>query len=196
MASPPSLENQKVGLFSSRSPHRPNSIGLSLVPIHKITKNKIYISKYDLINETPILDIKPYIKYSDTPVTCTQGWLEDPSFVKSQEYNISYSVLAKNQIHWLGENSDLCFEDFVNTQLKFWPKSSQRKRISQFNEDTFVISYRTWRIEYTINEADFQILITKLYSGYSQEDLNKKESDLYFDKAVHSLFLSQFKSKH
>lgn len=63
---PPRLGgNTRVGVFASRSPYRPNSLGLSCVKIEKIEQGKITVSGVDILDKTPIYDIKPYIPYSD-----------------------------------------------------------------------------------------------------------------------------------
>ena len=64
---PPRLKGQKVGLFSTRSPHRPNPIGLTLTKLVKIEGTKVFVQGLDLIDKTPILDIKPYIPNYDIP---------------------------------------------------------------------------------------------------------------------------------
>ncbi|XP_055379622.1 uncharacterized protein LOC129610876 [Condylostylus longicornis] len=64
---PPRLGGEKVGVFSTRSPHRPCPIGLSLVEINKIEGSIIYFSGTDMVDETPVLDIKPYIPFYDSP---------------------------------------------------------------------------------------------------------------------------------
>ena len=72
------LETQKnVGVFATRSPDRPNSIGLSVVKIKKIVDNHIYISGIDAFNGTPLLDIKPYIKKLDIKPDANNGWIDD-----------------------------------------------------------------------------------------------------------------------
>ena len=60
---PRKKDGTKVGVFSSRSPHRPNNIGLSLCKIEEVDciKGYVYFSSIDLIDGTPILDVKPYI---------------------------------------------------------------------------------------------------------------------------------------
>jgi len=63
---PPWADGKEIGLFSSRSPNRPNPIGLSIVRVKNIIKNKIYTSGIDVFNDTPLLDIKPYIKKLDS----------------------------------------------------------------------------------------------------------------------------------
>ncbi|CAK1547798.1 unnamed protein product [Leptosia nina] len=66
--SPPRLDGERRGVFSTRSPHRPCSIGLSLVKIQSIEGNKIFFNGVDMINNTPVLDIKPYIPQYDYPM--------------------------------------------------------------------------------------------------------------------------------
>jgi tRNA-Thr(GGU) m(6)t(6)A37 methyltransferase TsaA len=75
--SPPWAHNKKVGLFASRSPLRPNTIGLSIVRIKRIVKNNIYTSGLDVFDGTPLLDIKPYIKDLDSKDDADYGWIEN-----------------------------------------------------------------------------------------------------------------------
>ncbi|XP_050096001.1 tRNA (adenine(37)-N6)-methyltransferase [Anopheles aquasalis] len=65
---PPRLGGQRVGVFSTRSPHRPCPIGLSLVQLDRIEDSKVYFYGTDMVNGTPVLDIKPYIPQYDIPV--------------------------------------------------------------------------------------------------------------------------------
>jgi tRNA-Thr(GGU) m(6)t(6)A37 methyltransferase TsaA len=72
----PFLEDQKHGIFAIRSPHRPNHIGLSVVKIKNIKGNKMYFTEVDMIDGTPLLDIKPYIKYFDQRDEVISGWVD------------------------------------------------------------------------------------------------------------------------
>ncbi len=74
---PPWSEGRKVGLFASRSPLRPNPIGLSVVKIKKVIKNKIFTSGLDVFDGTPLLDIKPYIKDLDSKTDANYGWIDE-----------------------------------------------------------------------------------------------------------------------
>lgn len=71
---PPRLLGEKIGLFATRTPHRPNPIGLSVVKLEKIDGNEIYLSGVDLIDGTPILDIKPYLPQADSISEAKLGW--------------------------------------------------------------------------------------------------------------------------
>lgn len=65
---PPRLDGKRVGVFACRTPHRPNPIGLTLARLTSIHKNTLCVSGIDLVDGTPILDIKPYIPEYDKPV--------------------------------------------------------------------------------------------------------------------------------
>lgn len=72
----PFLDIEERGVFSTRAPRRPNSIGLSIVKIIEITDNIIRIENVDIIDGTPLLDIKPYVPEFDQHPADRVGWLE------------------------------------------------------------------------------------------------------------------------
>ncbi len=77
VVSPPWTDGYEVGLFASRSPVRPNPIGLSVVLVKKIVDNEIYTSGLDVYDGTPLLDIKPYIQDLDSKPDANHGWLDE-----------------------------------------------------------------------------------------------------------------------
>lgn len=79
---PPRLSGERIGIFSTRSPHRPCPIGLSLVQIDRIEGKSIYFNGTDMVDGTPVLDIKPYIPYYDSPSNATNiGMFSFENFV-------------------------------------------------------------------------------------------------------------------
>lgn len=73
---PPRLNGAKTGVFSTRSPHRPNAIGLTLAKLEKVEGGAIYLSGIDMIHGTPVLDIKPYIADYDSPQNLIEPFAE------------------------------------------------------------------------------------------------------------------------
>lgn len=71
---PPRLQGQSMGLFATRTPHRPNPLGLSLVAIKKITPNGIEVTGADLADGTPIYDVKPYLPEIEAIPSAQGGW--------------------------------------------------------------------------------------------------------------------------
>lgn len=72
----PFLDDQPRGLFATRAPKRPNPIGLSVVKLSRIEGNLVYFTGVDMIDGTPLLDIKPYVPAFDDRTECRFGWLE------------------------------------------------------------------------------------------------------------------------
>ncbi len=82
---PPRLGGESIGVFATRSPHRPNPIGLSLVKIERVVDGKIYISGVDVVDGTPVLDIKPYLPEVEALNNAVSGW---PSQVQAVEIEV------------------------------------------------------------------------------------------------------------
>jgi tRNA (adenine37-N6)-methyltransferase len=72
----PYLEAEEHGIFAIRSPYRPNHIGLSIVKIKTIEGNRLYFTEVDVLDGTPVLDIKPYVKQFDSRPDAVSGWIE------------------------------------------------------------------------------------------------------------------------
>ena len=73
----PFMDTETHGVFSTRSPGRPNLIGLSVVRLDEIIDNKLFISDVDMLDGTPVIDIKPYVPQFDSLEAERIGWLED-----------------------------------------------------------------------------------------------------------------------
>ena len=73
----PFLDKKERGVFATRAPKRPNSIGLSTVKLIQIEENIIRIENVDMLNNSPLLDIKPYIPNVDHQNVTKLGWLEN-----------------------------------------------------------------------------------------------------------------------
>jgi len=71
----PFLEDEEHGIFAIRSPFRPNKIGITLVKIESIADNRLYFTGVDMLNGTPLLDIKPFVKEFDIVADSTSGWV-------------------------------------------------------------------------------------------------------------------------
>jgi len=72
----PFLDNKKRGLFSTRAPRRPNQIGLSIVKLVSVEENILHIEGVDILDETPLLDIKPYMPGLNPTGEIRIGWAE------------------------------------------------------------------------------------------------------------------------
>lgn len=71
----PFLDNTPRGIFATRSPRRPNPIGISVVRLVRREKNLLHIEDVDIVDGTPLLDIKPYVPEFDNVKSVQMGWL-------------------------------------------------------------------------------------------------------------------------
>ena len=72
---PPFLDDESHGVFATRHPCRPNGIGISIVTLLKRDRNILEIAGVDVLDKTPLLDIKPYVPRFDAIPSATEGWL-------------------------------------------------------------------------------------------------------------------------
>jgi tRNA-Thr(GGU) m(6)t(6)A37 methyltransferase TsaA len=99
---PPRLEGESTGLFSTRTPHRPNPIGLSLVEIVEIRGDTLILQGVDLIDGTPILDIKPYLPEIESKPQARTGWTSE---AEVPSITVSFSEEAEKTLRiWQGKN--------------------------------------------------------------------------------------------
>ena len=102
---PPRLGgNRRVGVFASRSPFRPNPLGLSLVELLAIDTHKgvlLTLGGVDLLDGTPILDIKPYLPFIESEPTARSGFVDGPPMVLTVEFSTpSVRQLQQFQKRW------------------------------------------------------------------------------------------------
>lgn len=73
----PYMDTVPHGVFATRSPKRPNPIGISIVKIKSVDENVIHVENVDMLDGTPLIDIKPYVPSMDDKLTEKNGWLTD-----------------------------------------------------------------------------------------------------------------------
>jgi tRNA-Thr(GGU) m(6)t(6)A37 methyltransferase TsaA len=72
----PFLDSVEHGVFATRAPKRPNSIGMSVVKLVRVDESTLHVENIDVLDGTPLLDIKPYVPQFDQPLEYRIGWLE------------------------------------------------------------------------------------------------------------------------
>jgi tRNA-Thr(GGU) m(6)t(6)A37 methyltransferase TsaA len=81
----PFLDEKPHGVFATRAPRRPNPIGLSIVRLERIEGNRLYFQDVDVVDGTPLLDIKPYVPDFDAHLETRNGWLTGKAGQASQK---------------------------------------------------------------------------------------------------------------
>ncbi len=159
LVTPPRNDGKKVGVFASRSPHRPNGIGLSCVTLNRIEGLDIHISNSDILDGSPVLDIKPYLPWSDSFPESKTGWAKTG---ERTVYAVEFSENALTICNRIFEEDGVNLAGYARVQLAFDPSDTTRKRINQVSTDEFGLTYRNWQIIYTIDESKSRVLITNI----------------------------------
>ncbi len=81
----PFMDKTSKGIFATRAPKRPNAIGISTVELLKVEGNILHISGVDMLNESPLLDIKPFYEKFDNRFNTRQGWLHEKELKSIKE---------------------------------------------------------------------------------------------------------------
>lgn len=181
---PPRGSAKKRGVFATRSPYRPNSIGLSCVKLLQIENRKLFVSGHDLLDQTPILDIKPYLVYADSFPHASQGWLEE-----MKQYQVVFHPQVQQKLAWLSQQLNKDLKSLLTQQLSVEPTHSKIKRVKA-KVDGFEYAYKTWRFGFQLNSNNV-VEILSVSSGYTLTELSLKE-DPYDDKKAHLLFAKLF----
>ena len=175
--------HRRVGTFASRSPYRPNPIGLSCVRLVGIKGRRLFIEESDLLDGTPVLDIKPYLPAADSFPHARAGWVEEQ---QANQYAVECSPLfskSAGQLLALG-GPDLV--GTVRTQLAYHPFDGSRKRVAPIPEEpgAGILSIRMFRIRFQVDETSHTVCVRSLASGYSAAELLEPD-DPYNDKELH-----------
>lgn len=178
----------RVGTFASRSPYRPNPIGLSCVRLLSVKGRMLEIDEADLLDGTPILDIKPYIPSADAFPTARAGWVEAQAH---EAWTVEASSAFEVQAAFVRDHGGLDVLNTARVQLVQAPFDSSRKRVIRHSETSGTLSLRMFRLDFSIDETNRKILLQDLRSGYSAEDLVRTD-DPYADKDLHRAFCKAF----
>lgn len=176
---------RKIGVFATRAPYRPNPIGISLVKLLEVDGLKVRVGENDLLDGSPVYDIKPYHPESDTADEAQIEWLENSL---SEKFKVLFSPMADEQIDWLQTNGLQELKTFILRQLEYDPTNGDKKRVEE-NQGYYTLSYRTWRADFSLSED--QIGVLSIRSGYSSEELKNFE-DPYKDKDLHRRYNKKF----
>ncbi len=185
LANPPRTDGKgRKGVFATRSPYRPNQIGISCVKLLSINKNKIYVADIDLLNNTPILDIKPYIPEYDSFPESKIGWMEN---IIEDVYRIEYSERANEKLNFLKQQK-IELKGVIESQLGHDIFDKSRNKYIK-SEEGYVLRFKSWRIIFDVIDKKVTIKdINSIYSDFSVLLGNDTERDLM----IHQLFSKRF----
>lgn len=161
-------DTTKRGVFATRTPHRPNPIGISVVELESIDGRFLNVRGNDMIDGTPILDIKPYIPQYDSFPESMIGWLEN--IEQRPLPSIEWTTSARESALSVYSATGLHIEEIIERLLTQSNEPRSFNRIEQRKDGEknyeFVIAIKEWRADFTritTPEGNVHIIIKKVY---------------------------------
>ena len=180
--------DKRIGVFATRSPHRPNPIGITCAKLESIQGLTLNVSEIDLLDGTPVLDIKPYIPMADSFPDAATGWRET---LANLACPVSFSNSACDKASFIQENGGPDILEFCRVQLGTRDIDPKRLRLSGPDErGVFTLAFRTWRIRF--EQTPDGAAVSDIFSGYTTDELAPEAEDKYHDKSCHRLFIEKF----
>ena len=169
-------------MFATRSPHRPNPIGLSLCRLLEVRGRTIRVADPDLLDGTPILDIKPYIPGVEAFPDSAAGWLD---VIDEPTFEVVISPSAAERLTWIKDQGvDLASR--AVPVLERHPEAHPSRRTKALGGGEFLLGVKSWRVRYRVDAHT--VTIYDIASGYDASALAGAADGTLHDDSVHRAF--------
>jgi tRNA-Thr(GGU) m(6)t(6)A37 methyltransferase TsaA len=199
---PPRSETKR-GVFATRSPYRPNPLGMSLVELERVEGLTLHVRGLDILDGTPVLDLKPFVPHADGPLGAAaptgetldalldagytkprpapaeSGWLADPG----PRYEVSFAPRAEEQLAFLGERG-VELRAALSQILQLGPTPHAYRRI-RVDGAHYRIAHKEWRARFSAIENQIEVL--SLATGYRAAEVHGRP-ELELERAFVAAF--------
>jgi tRNA (adenine37-N6)-methyltransferase len=187
---PPRSTDGRKGVLATRAPHRPNPLGLSALRLERVDGLHLHVRDVDLLDGTPVLDIKPYVPYTDAFPESGSGWLQPRSADPGAAFTVNFSPEAEAQLAWIAARSPLPLRDRIIATLMLGPQPHPYRRIKREKNGALRLAVQDWRIAFLVTGQC--IAIGKISSGYRKAQLSEGVPDANGVFALHRDFSRAF----
>lgn len=141
---PPRLGgNKRMGVFATRSPFRPNPLGLSSVRLVRVEDGDLIVSGADVLDGTPIYDIKPYLSFSDSHEDARNGFAEE---TKGYKLNVEMSATALL-------NGDASLNDEIRRDIEYILSQDPRPGYQDDPDREYKLDYAGWNVAFGVEKG-------------------------------------------
>lgn len=178
----PPRSSRRRGVLATRSPHRPNPIGLTAARLLERAGTLLRVDEVDLLDGTPILDVKPYLPYADAFPAARMGWLDEearaagapPASAPAERprdplepWGLAFTAEAERALSWL-EARGVPLRAGLVRQLSLGPQVHPYRRIRSDGAGLRV-AVKEWRARFTVEGRT--LLVGQIFSGYRAKEL-------------------------
>lgn len=170
----PPRSTRKRGVLATRAPRRPNPIGLSVVRLERVEGLILYVRELDMLDGTPVYDLKPYVAWSDAIPDAGHGWLEDEEAALAgrpedpkRQWRVTFAAEARAQLTWLAEQGQAELEGALRAALALGPHPHAYRRIKP-DGDAMRIAIKAWRARFRHDDQNIEVL--SIHSGFRRRE--------------------------
>jgi tRNA-Thr(GGU) m(6)t(6)A37 methyltransferase TsaA len=196
---PPRSRSGRKGVFATRAPHRPNPLGLSVLRLQRVEGLTLHLLDFDLVDGTPVLDLKPYVPYTDAHPDARSGWLEDPAQRDPQyastpadpveSFTVEFGTGILERCAWISARTALPIEQRIRATLSAGPAPHPYRRIRR-TDGGFVLAVKEWRAHFEVEGRNVRVCL--LVSGFRESQLDTERNGEDPLLAVHREFRARF----
>lgn len=186
---PPRGPARRRGVFATRSPHRPNPLGLTVVRLLGIEGRCLRLGPCDLVDGTPVLDLKPYVAAYDAFADARAGWIDtlEAELREPPPFAVTVSDLAAAQARWLRETWAVDFQVRLRALLGRDPSPHRTRRIRRRGPDRSEITCGAWRAVFAT--AGTEVSVLALEPAYPMKFLARADYANVPDREAQLAFL-------
>lgn len=191
---PPRGPSQRRGVFATRAPHRPNALGLTPVRLLGIEGRKLFLGPCDMVDGTPVFDVKPYVPAYDSFPESRAGWIDeiDALMAEASRYRVEFADRAETQAQWLWETWEIDYRKRLIEILSRDPSTHRTRRIVRRSNDRWEIACGAWLALFSVEgEA---VMIEELAPSFKLSFLNREDYLDVPDRDAQLAFLERWPS--
>jgi tRNA-Thr(GGU) m(6)t(6)A37 methyltransferase TsaA len=188
----PPRSAERRGVFATRSPYRPNPIGMSVLRLEGVEGRTLHVLDVDMVDGTPLLDIKPYLPYADAIPDANHGWLDgavDPGGGTPPDprprFEVEWSPRARAQAEFLSERFGVDLAPRVDEVLSMGPSPHPYRRIRR-DGDGFRLAVKEWRVRFLV--VGSTVTVVSVGTGFRAKEVVEGGASM----AAHREFVERF----
>jgi tRNA (adenine37-N6)-methyltransferase len=187
---PPRSRSGRKGVFATRSPHRPNPLGLSAVRLERVDGLTLHVRDVDMLDGTPVLDIKPYVAYTDAIAEAGGGWLKEADAPRDPipEFEVAWDTVAAEQAAWIETHTSLPLRERATATLALGPEPHPYRRIRR-EQGGYTLCVKDWRLRFRV--AERRVQIASVESGVRKAELARL-TEVSPELTLHRAFCAQW----